>query len=147
MTSVRKKYNPLKTQQNHAKWQLRNCVLAMSVRDTDGYVVFWDRIFITPNAETTKKLNKFRFFWKFVLVSKSKESNGKERITTEFHQMLAEYTHVNLIPYLNEKHQLLLKKENDRGNELIDAAWVAAPVKDITEDFAVQLLWMLENDR
>lgn len=140
---IRKKHNMAKRLQTMAQATLKDVAIVMSLSATEGkYIAFNTKgghVFI-PGRATARTIAGCTFKWSYLLVVWSTESNGKERMITEFQRMAAPYRQETIMPYLNEVHTKLIHQEQDRGNAVFDAGYVAMPVADPDDDKAYSIM-------
>lgn len=149
--SKRKKHNPIKRYETQAAAAVSGVALAMVLsvdnKHVNGYKLSTgDKIAITPSV--ARAVSDCRFKWAILLVVWSEESNGKMRTVTQYERMAAMYQHTALIDHLNAEHQAMIASERERGNEPIDAGWVAAPVPKLDdEELQIKMMGVIENVR
>jgi hypothetical protein len=145
----RKQYNSLKKNIAAARAILKHTLVLMSLRDTDGKAICWcmkKGQGFTPCPLSVTAIKNYRHRWTFLLVLRSLEKNGKERIVTEYQRMAADYLQADLVGHLNDAHQRLIAEEKSRGNEIIDAAWAASPVALLDGDALLGALNRIAED-
>jgi len=122
MAKPRKKNNPVKRYEAQARCAVNGLCFGMRPGDTSGKVDCWKLSTgkITPVGPTVAKaLGDCHFKFAFLLVVISQEANGKQRIVTEYNRVAAPYKHSDLVHYLNDKHDAILSKEVERGNDVV----------------------------
>lgn len=140
---IRKKHNMAKRLQTMAQATLKDVAIVMSLSATEGKYIAYNthkgHVFI-PGKATARTIAGCTFKWSYLLVVWSTESNGKERMITEFQRMAAPYRQETLMPYLNKVHADLIHQEQDRGNAVYDVGYVAMPVADPDDDKACSIM-------
>ena len=140
---IRKRHNMQKRLQSMAQLTLKNTAIVMSLSSTDGKCVMVDtkrRIIVRPGEATAKTIANCTFKWAFLLVAWATEANGKDRMVTDYQLMAAPYRQDTLIPHLNEAHSAMFHAEQDKGNAVYDAAWVAVPVPTLDDEAMQDLM-------
>ncbi|WNO60406.1 hypothetical protein [Rheinheimera sp. MMS21-TC3] len=129
--------------QTMAQATLKDVAIVMSLSATEGKCIAYNthkgHVFI-PGKATDRTIAGCTFKWSYLLVVWSTESNGKERMITEFHRMASPYRQETIIPYLNEVHTKLIHQDQDKGNAVFDAGYVAMPVADPDYDKAYSIM-------
>lgn len=140
---IRKKHNMAKRLQTMAQATLKDVAIVMSLSATEGkYIAFNTKVghVFIPGKATARTIAGCTFKWSYLLVVWSTESNGKDRMITEFQRMAAPYRQETLMPYLNKVHADLIHQEQDRGNAVYDVGYVAMPVADQDDDKAYSIM-------
>lgn len=141
MASKRKKNNLVKRYELQSQLALSGLVFGQKPGDTSGMVDCWSVKTLKPykiGPSIGWALAECHFKFAFLLMVISKESNGKERIVTEYDKMAAPYMQADLIDYLNARHDAIIDNEKARGNDVISAGWATCPVPKLNDDELMQ---------
>lgn len=130
MSKPRKKYNPTKGLNLELQALTKNIVLTSRLDVSEGRVRVWDKFLKKPFKPTPSQYNllhKNQFKWSLILVVWALESNGKERKVAQLVKSPCYAYHDELTNSLNNFHQDMLAKEKSKGNQLLNAGWIAIP--------------------
>lgn len=126
MSKPRKKYNPNKGKELTAKRAMRHLHVAfVTGANMDKCVLIDSRdgTIYNPTQIIADAITKLPFHWTLHLAGFGRKENGIEFMEVEVITTRNKYLQSDLVDYLNDRHQALIKGMNQ--NRLVGAGWLA----------------------
>lgn len=134
-----KPYDPNKAKKAAAKKKLKNKVVTFLTGDKVNYLYCLNthkRVDVT--LDLAQQLSKDPYTWSVYVAVFCRDQLGQEYMKSDSHLFTTRYRQLELVPYLNEEHNKLIKTVN--RDHVIGAGWIASHEgRDFSETEAAKL--------